>query len=284
MSSRVNRATNAKETLEILENGFYINKKGKKIAIKDFVKYSISNSVLYYPEQFQSLENLRKEVIKQSQYKTTFEILNCTTLNAASRLIAEKKYKNVCGLNFASAKNPGGGFLKGSNAQEESLARASGLYPCLIKQKEYYEINKQYRSALYTDNIIYAPEVIVFRDDQDDLLDTPFFLSIITAPAVNAGAVINKEKQNISKIKPTMINRLEKVLMIAAVQGVDALILGAWGCGVFKNDPKDVAGYFYKLLVEDNRFQSIFKKVVFAILDRTKDGSIIRPFEIFSTL
>jgi len=69
-------------------------------------------------------------------------------------------------LNFASAKNPGGGFLGGGSAQEESLARSSGLFPCINQMQQMYETNRAYRSCLYTDHMIYSPRVPVFRDDE----------------------------------------------------------------------------------------------------------------------
>src|SRR6185312_12808515 len=102
-------------------------------------------------------------------------------------LVARECEPHVVALNFASAKNPGGGFLGGAKAQEEDLCRCSALYTCQLTQSAYYEVNRATSSMLYTDNIIYSPDVPFFRDDRLQLLDEPFTVSIITAPAPNAG-------------------------------------------------------------------------------------------------
>ncbi len=76
-----------------------------------------------------------------------------------------------------------------------------------------------------------------------------------------------------------MIDRIEKVLALAVVNGHDVLVLGAWGCGVFGNDPAQVARGFARHLTGEGRFRSAFRKVVFAVLDRTPSRSVIAPFE-----
>src|SRR4029077_4484905 len=98
---------------------------------------------------------------------------NGTTLAAARQLHEQYGPERIALLNFASARNPGGGFLSGSQAQEESLARASGLYASLSRMTDYYGANRRSKSALYTDHMVYSPLVPVFRDDDDRLLDEP---------------------------------------------------------------------------------------------------------------
>lgn len=182
-------------------------------------------------------------------------------------------------LNFASAKNPAGGFLKGSNAQEESLARASALYPCTKQMNEMYEANRNYDSGLYLNYMIYSPFVPVFRAEKGQLLNKPYFISIITAPAVNAGVVKSREsKKNIDKIAEVMLFRIKKILSLALIHQIEALVLGAFGCGVFKNDPEEVASYFKKIVLEDKRFKNIFKKIVFAVLDKSSKKDTYKAF------
>ncbi len=236
--------------------------------------------MLYPPQAFKEVFALRDRILQSGpkHASTEFEIVNSTTLAAAKRLLDGQQAADVLCLNFASAKNPGGGFLKGSQAQEESLARASGLFPCIAQMKEMYDANRRFGSCLYTDHMIYSPNVPVFRDDADDLLRKPYCVSIITAPAVNAGAVRRNEKHNVSKIEPTMLGRIEKVLSLAVIHRHDTLVLGAWGCGVFRNDPADVARWFYTHLVENKVFRGCFKTVVFAILDNTRDHRFLQPF------
>jgi uncharacterized protein (TIGR02452 family) len=141
---------------------------------------------------------------------------------------------------------------------------------------DYYEANRRTKSALYTDHIIYSPLVPVFRDDADRLLDDPWCVSMITAPAVNAGVVRSQEPENVSRIRDVMNHRIECVLALAAHYGHDALILGAWGCGVFANDPREVAELFAGHLLGQGRYARAFAEIVFAVLDRR--GDIIRPF------
>ena len=142
-----------------------------------------------------------------------------------------------------------------------------------------YEKNRNYASCLYTDDMIYSPQVPVIRDDNDQLLDEPFLISILTVPAVNAGAVKKKgKKQEIKQIESTMLQRTEKLLSVAAIQNYKVLVLGAWGCGVFQNNPDDVAKYFHYHLVENPQFNGLFEKIVFAIWDKTKNESVINSF------
>ena len=116
----------------------------------------------------------------------------------------------------------------------------------------------------------------VFRDDDDRLLAEPWHVSVITAPAVNTGAVRRNERSNIYRIEATMIDRIEGILSVAVVHRHDTIVLGAWGCGVFQNDPIDVANWFHAHLLENDTFQGVFRTVVFAI--RSQIPAVIRPF------
>ena len=212
--------------------------------------------------------------------KGEIEVTAETTFAAARRLW-EAGIGSCC-LNFASAKNPGGGFLNGSQAQEESLARASGLYDCLLEADVYYKVNRSCETSLYTDHAIYSPGVPVFRDDDDQLLEEPFCTSIVTAPAVNAGAVRFNEPAKVGEIAPRMRERIRRVLALAAAEDERTLVLGAWGCGVFKNDPAEMAGWFAEQLLGEGDFARAFDRIVFAVFDRSKEGRFIGPFrEVF---
>jgi uncharacterized protein (TIGR02452 family) len=181
-------------------------------------------------------------------------------------------------LNFASAKNPGGGFLAGSLAQEEALACASGLYPCLLRIPEYYERNRANRSALYLDLAIFSPNVPFFRDDHGALQENPLLASVITAPAPNAGAIAQNEPANSQLVEPTFRRRAEMVLSIAKAHNVDRLVLGAWGCGVFRNDPRMVASIFESFLKPPGKFADVFEQVVFAVFDRSQNLGTYKAF------
>ncbi|RME48011.1 MAG: TIGR02452 family protein [Chloroflexi bacterium] len=280
MTSRKTRALVAQETIEIIEQGWYLSPEGQKVTIAELLRYARENSVLYRPADFDEVFSMRDHILRNTSGhpSTEFAVVNSTTLSAASELVHRRHASDVLCLNFASARNPGGGFLRGSQAQEESLARASGLYPCIVQMKAMYHTNRRFRSCLYTDHMIYSPKVPVFRDDTDVLLREPYCVSIITAPAVNAGAVRRNEKHNIPKIETTMLSRIEKVLSLAVIHHHRTLVLGAWGCGVFKNNPIDVARWFHAHLVENQTFRGSFRTVVFAVLDKSKDQRFMRPF------
>jgi uncharacterized protein (TIGR02452 family) len=273
MASRATRAHIARETIDILARGWYTAPDGDRIHIADLLARAQAHSRLVTPDDFG--EVFRRGSSMAQSCPTEFRVVNCTTLAAARRLIHDGAI-DVCCLNFASATNPGGGFLKGSQAQEESLARASGLYACIAPMRAMYDTNRQFGSCLYTDHMIYSPNVPVFRDDDDALLAEPYTASFITAPAVNAGALHERERP---RIEPTMLARTEKVLAVAAAHRHEALVLGAWGCGVFHNNPADVARWFRQHLGEGGAFRGAFRTVVFAVLDHSEGERTLKPFE-----
>jgi len=269
------RAQLAKETLSILEAGTYTPEGGEPVSIRSAQRACEKGTVLYTPE---ALAEISKP--DASHEATRFEVSNETTLEAARRLSQELALTNVACLNFASAKNAGGGFQSGSQAQEESLARSSGLYRSQGRARAYYDANRDCETCLYTDHIIFSPDVPVIRDDSGQFLEQPYTVSIITAPAVNAGALRQKEPDETAEIGPVMRRRATYVLAVAQAHECEHLILGAWGCGVFKNDPEEVASVFAELLPDDGPFANAFRTIVFAVLDRSDDQSIIGPFRM----
>src|SRR5579862_5237069 len=142
MSKRSTRAETARQTLAILERGHYTSPAGRRVPVAAALDAARSGSLLYTPEQSDEVvaESGRLLGTRGASAATAFEAANETTLHAARRLLSEGAAR-VLALNFASARHAGGGFLKGSQAQEESLARASGLYPCLLRHPAYYEAN-----------------------------------------------------------------------------------------------------------------------------------------------
>ena len=196
------------------------------------------------------------EKITEMEIEVTLE----TTLSACSALV--KEYPQIAALNFASARNPGGGFLKGSSAQEESLCRSSGLYSCIVNSPMYAHNEAHLNKCLYTHYGIFSPNVPVIRDDDGKLIE-PYKISFITCPAVNGGEA-SKRGVSWSTINAAMMARIDRILAIAKHNNTDALVLGAYGCGVFGNDIRDVVKMFKTLL--DTKYEGAFKKVRFAVL------------------
>ncbi|MBS3814154.1 TIGR02452 family protein [Candidatus Bipolaricaulota bacterium] len=273
MNNRRKLVRVARETVEILDRGYYRTKSGSKVDIEDVLNFAIENTKLYRPEE---LEKLETEPPAKAQ--PSVRVVNATTLEAARGLIEAGK-KNPFVLNFASARNPGGGFLNGSGAQEESLSRKSGLYACISQINEYYRENELSNTALYTDYMIYSPRVPVFRDKEYQLIDSPFYVSILTAPAVNRSAVENNEPENLPEVMSVMNRRINKVLKAAEDNGHESLVLGAWGCGVFGNSPKEISELFKKNLYGDPKQSFGFQDVVFAVLDRSTTENTFKTFQ-----
>jgi len=178
-----------------------------------------------------------------------------------------KRSMNITALNFASAKNPGGGFQGGAQAQEESLARSSALYPCIAQMAEMYGENRKCKTCAYFHYMVYSPAVPVFREDSGELLPSPYPLSIITAPAPNAGVMQTRIKGNAGEeIERVLGERIDRILAVAMHQRADVLILGAYGCGVFRNDVTVVARLFSQMLL--GKYKGAFRHVHFAVPDR----------------
>jgi uncharacterized protein (TIGR02452 family) len=261
----------AQETLAIFEAGCYTAPSGQIVDIRDAQAAAMAGTLLYAPSDFPDpIPSCAKRT-----GETVAEVTVETTLEAARRLAAA----DPVALNFASAKNPGGGFLNGSQAQEESLARSSGLYPCLITKRLMYDHHRQLGTCLYSDHMIYSPRVPVIRDDDGALLETAYTASFITAPAVNAGAVRRNEPHNVPLIRQTLEARLHKVLWVAYERGHDTLILGAWGCGVFQNDPVMIADLFAEALGPEGPFENCFAHVTYAIYDSSAGQEVIGAFQ-----
>jgi uncharacterized protein (TIGR02452 family) len=204
------------------------------------------------------------------------EVVNETTLSGIRRLLVEST-EPVAALNFASAKNPGGGFLGGSEAQEESLARASALYTSLMRAWPYYEKHRSLQSALYTDAMILSPHCPVFRDDSDGMLEEIYFASFISCAAPNAEMVRQNNPSEIEAIPSVLRRRAAFILSVAAAHNYRRIVLGAWGCGVFRNDPQLVASIFGELL-RSTDWSGRFSTVTFSVLDNSRDLATFHAF------
>jgi uncharacterized protein (TIGR02452 family) len=264
--SRERAAALGQETQRILAAGRYTAASGAVVDLAPLIEQARAGTRSYPPEVA-----LPQDM--PGAHTTQIAVTNESTLAAAHRLVAEGY--NVAALNFASARHPGGGWLSGARAQEESLARASGLVPC-IEGDPMYARHERMRDALYTSSAIYSPAVPVFRSEDVQLLEQPYLLAFITAPAANAGVVLERDRSRRAQVAAAMRERVWRVLAIAATHHHDALVLGAWGCGVFQNDPAQIAGLFAEAL--RGPFHGTFATVVFAVLDSSPERRFIGPF------
>ena len=187
---------------------------------------------------------------------------------------AKYREQKVAVLNFASATSPGGGVRSGAMAQEESLCRVSTLYPCLkdkLMWEKFYSPHHVSQDSLHNDDIIYTPNVVVIKDDDYNMLKSPFLVDIITCSAPNlrpkpsnGNACYSADTVHISREELLLLHerRAKKILSVAAQKLVEVLILGAFGCGAFCNDPNVVATAYHNIIPE---FLNCFKTIEFAI-------------------
>jgi uncharacterized protein (TIGR02452 family) len=238
---------------------------------------------LYYgPDSLLSTWHSVPSISAPAQPHTTaiIEILETTTLDGA-RGAAVKGYKMPIGvLNFASADQPGGGFLNGANAQEESIARSSSLYASLMTPtaQQFYTLHStKEEGGFYSHAMVYSPHVVLFRAD-DGAWETPMLVTVVTSPAVHAGLVRKGAGAEVEvEIAAVMRERMARVLFLFERRKVRNLVLGSFGTGIFQNDVDVVAAIWAELLC--GRFRHSFEYVVFAVMDNPTYVRFGRAFE-----
>lgn len=211
------------------------------------------------------------------------------TTNRTMEAAADYYGNKIAVLNFASATTPGGGVRKGSSAQEEALCRVSNLYLCLTDKKlweSFYQKNRDAKNNIHTDDIIYTPDVMVIKnDDYKTLQESDYFrVDVITCAAPNLrevpansfnrdeGEPIQLSNEELYKVH---YKRAIKIMEVACANNVEVLILGAFGCGAFRNNPTVVAKA-YKDAVE--HFRHAFKEIEFAVYCPPKDPTNYNEF------
>lgn len=185
---------------------------------------------------------------------TIITLIEGTSVDATMRNADTK----TCVLNFASYKTPGGLFLDGSSAQEESLCHASTLFNVLSRFPGYYDENRlMLNRALYTNRAIYSRDICFEHNESVCHAD------VLTCAAPNKRAAQKKCHVSNEENYSVLHDRIDFALSVAAENEPETLILGAYGCGVFGQDPTEVAEIFKSLL--NDKYQGVFKVVVFAI-------------------
>lgn len=219
------------------------------------IDYSASNTIVY---------DSIKSTVGSAEYE--IELVPLDSVSAVLQTTGK-----TCVLNFASYKYPGGMYLQGSKAQEECLCHESTLYNVLVSQSSYYEYNNQnLNRALYQNRALYSPNIIFERDGVTKTAD------VITCAAPNystASYYYNVDKKTNSK---HLRSRIRFILSCLSDKDLDTIVLGAFGCGVFGQDPTEVASIFIEEI--KNVFHSNRKtKFVFAIIDANSDN-----YQLFS--
>ena len=251
------------------------------------LRAQMSTRIISDPEDFRGEKYYDDSAIIKVTNRDTF-----TAAKEYANIINSTNEGFVGVLNFASSTNPGGGVTKGSTAQEECLCRCSNLYLTLYQEKcirEYYNVNKKYMSNLGSDAIIYSRNVYVFKDKDYNMLPVKdrFYVDVLTCAAPNLREnPRNQYNTDASEEKLTLtdeelynihVKRSRNILNVAIKNEDDYLILGAFGCGAFRNNPEIVAKA-YKDVLQD--YMYCFKVIDFAIID----GKYSNNYEIFKRI
>ena len=257
-----------------------------------------SKNVLIFNDTMDLIENsqilmeaVEDSINRQQLYLQTDDVIipeskkqTCQTVVSPKRSFeAASGYaragKKVCVLNFASATNPGGGVVNGSSAQEESLCRCSTLYPCLDEGELWQRFYIPHRTAadpLYNDDCIYTPDVIVTKSDisfPERMSEEEWYkVDVLTCAAPNLRNVPSNMMNPNAGDKPADIEgddlyrlhvqRIERIFQVAAANGAEVLILGAFGCGAFCNPPEVVSKAFYDV---QKKYEGYFEIIEYAI-------------------
>ncbi len=267
LPSRSEAARRGQEIDRIIAAGRYRAPSGVVVDLSEAITTSIQGTRSYSPTDSTSFARPPHELLRVTTG-------NDSALDAAKRLLDEGHRPAV--LNFASAKNPGGGYRSGARAQEESLCQASTLPACLVGQP-MYDHHRGRSDPLYTRWTIFSPDVPVVRGADGALLEAPWPCSFLTSPAPNTKVLLERAPNRSDDVRSALEAGVRQVLSVAALHGHRTLVLGAWGCGVFGNDPSTVAAIFRSALFE--RFAGVFTRVHFAVLDWSEERRFLGPFE-----
>lgn len=264
----------------------YDNDKQKRIEIfEDTINYIEHND--YLKEKVKESTNKTKIYnedfsIKEKKEIDMAKIIVKNTRTLAALDLFSNNVKNPCILNFASATNPGGGVKRGSNAQEECLCRCSTLYNVISNKKffnNFYKFHKDRHNTLYTNKIIYSPNIIVIKED----IKFPTLMNkekwktcnVISCAAPNLRETKIKDMELLNIMK----DRIRCILDVAIDNNVDGIVLGAFGCGAFKCSPNVVARAFKEILINEN-YAKYFKEIIFAVLGVPNKDMI--NFDVFN--
>ena len=198
--------------------------------------------------------------------KTSVNVVEEDTIVAALRL-KEKGFRPMV-LNLADDIFGGGCVDVGSGAQEESLFRRSNYFTTLHNDRRrdsFYPIEK--------DEAVYSGGVTVFKDSEKEqyrLLDRPATLDFIACPGLKYPDLVYDDPNGDGRLseeeKATLEMKIRLILQVGQLYGHDSLVLGALGCGAWRNPPRDVAAVFKKVLDESN---GAFERIDFAIISVT---------------
>ena len=249
-----------RETMKAAEDGcYFVEEREVKLP---FSFEQIKEVTLYTPEQISQLSE--QDLSETKSVRVTFR--NQDTLEAAFELHQRRKEneKPVLVLNFANPHRPGGGIRSKPGTQEEHLCVKTTVL-CSLETEEawpFYQTNLDCGTQAQTDTILISPNTMVIRNPDLSLREDPFPIAVMTVAAPIASRM---EQEELPKLEKILRSRIRGMLRTATAEGYTQLVLGAWGCGNFGNDPELVARLFHDNLTGN------FEEVTMAVFDNSED-------------
>ena len=275
------------DTMRILDQGYYTIG-DRKIKLK-LTRKQMEAADVYLPGDIRTMSDNKDfphvHVIGRCGYgcenADSFSLAR-KRMGQFSYDLGEKGVKPILVLNLANAVNPGGGVHRGAKAQEEDLCRKSSLLLSLESKnaRPYYDYNKSLHTYMGSDAIIINPQVEIIKDENGNLLPDTVIAAVMTcaAPMLRYGM----EGMTQSEYEALMYRRITGMLKTAAYLGYQYLILGAFGCGAFRNDARVVSDLFYKALKEFDydgmKEKDMFRRIDFAVMDHSADQYNFKEF------
>lgn len=225
-------------------------------------------------------EQMETQIYELPEFSTEYLVTKEDSLDAAA---GRDDQGPTLVMNFANAHEPGGRFLTGGRGQEESLCRNSTLYASLCSPDGVllYLHNNLTQLPVDSDCMSLSPTVVVFRAGNGNLLERPFTTSVISVPAPDRRQRAREVEEDV--LNTVMTRRIEKMVLTAAYYGYRTLILGAWGCGAYLHEARQVAEYFREVLV-DREFGRLFARIVFAVFDRHSNEKLDMFRDVFNDM
>jgi uncharacterized protein (TIGR02452 family) len=237
----------------------------------------MKNLVNVFQDTLENSKNLTDSITSKHTFDETNpprltmfkDVISVINTDSVSAVVEYSKLGKTCVLNMASYKRPGGGVHNGARAQEECLFRCSNLIQVVPTSFYPLEVNE----ALYTKDAIF------FKDKEYDYME-PVVCDVITIAAINLNENAKYDPvQNVADYRKITKDKIRLMVSLAAKNGVKNLVLGAWGCGVFNNDPTTMSQYFSEVLVGEG-YSVDFDNIVFAIIN--DHNSVGNNFDIFN--
>jgi uncharacterized protein (TIGR02452 family) len=231
---------------------------------------SIINSTPGFQLSITSKHNTNSISVPRGETIANIQTINSDTVSAA--LEYSRKGRTAI-LNMASFKRPGGGVANGAKAQEECLFRCSNLSKVI--SNEFYPLG--------VNEGLYTRDAVFFKDFNYNQIE-PFMVDVITVAAINLSKEDNP-KEILDSYDVIMMDKMRLMFDMALQNGCKNIILGAWGCGVFSNNPVNIASMFEEVMMKrknrvDSTYHECFENIIFAVIN--DHNSVGDNYDVFS--